>query len=87
MQQQYLPAHGLPINIVCILNNGIPYIGFNCLGTFPPIFDMQNQVMITDEYIDIKGKQFNYQTGYRIVPELLEYLQYLELENPWEKSE
>lgn len=82
MKQLPIQLHNLPINLV-LISNGM--VGFNKLGIFPTLFDWDNNTIISQECLVVKGEEFLYNRGYKITENLKQWLLSLELENPFEE--
>ena len=81
MQQVPITLHGLPIQAVLISNG---QIGFVKMGMFPTIFDWNNETIISQENIIVKGETFLYNHGYRASENLKDWLKSLMIDNPFE---
>lgn len=84
-QQISVPLNSLPLNIV-YLSNG--QIGLVPRGIFPTIFDSPEKgihAIITPEKMIVGTTEIKYNTSlkYKEMPELLEWLQQQNLEQPY----
>lgn len=84
-QQISVPLNSLPLNIV-YLSNG--QIGLVPRGAFPVTFDQPEQgihAIITPEKMIVGTTEIKYNTSlkYKEMPELLEWLQAQQLEQPY----
>ena len=71
---------GLPIALTLITNG---MVGFSKVAPFKTIFDMGNNVVISEDCLLVEDETFLYNRAYAVSDKLKKYLQYLELEQPY----
>lgn len=80
MHQLQCDLHKLPISLILLSDGTIAFIK---LRHFKTIFDYDNQIVISEEDIIVKGEDFMYNVQIELTEDLREYLKWLELDCPW----
>ena len=78
--QLQVPLLNLPIALTLISDGRV---GFSKRGSFKTIFDMDNTVVITEDFILVQDETIRYNVAVVMTEKIKSWLVSLQLEKPW----